>query len=161
MRSLARSTGAEKAIRQDFDRNLALQASIARAVDDPHAAAAQLFEHFVRPDYLLHAINSVPFRNHLEGNHGFIQNITLSSGQSPRLIGKGRYIRPQGLRPAEEYPVDTSLRFPYELKLVEHEIGSGDEACEGYEMVPVQTVAEIEDAKNPEDCKSDDLLHDF
>ena len=44
---------------------------------------------------------------------------------------------------------------------MEHEKGSGDEASERYEMVPVQTVAEIEDAKNPEDCKSDDLLNDF
>ena len=89
MRSLARSTGAKKAIRQDFDRNIALQASIAGAVDDAHAAAAQLFEHFVRPDYLLHAINSVPFRGHLEGNQGCIQNITLPSGQPPRQSGAG------------------------------------------------------------------------
>ena len=83
MGPLAGRTGAHEAIGQDLDRNIALQASVAGAVDDTHAAAAQLFEHFVRPDYLLHAINSVPFRSHLRRNQGFIQIITLSSGQSP------------------------------------------------------------------------------
>jgi hypothetical protein len=102
MGPLAGRTGAHEAIGQDLDRNIALQASVAGAVDDTHAAAAQLFEHFVRPDYLLHAINSVPFRSHLRRNQGFIQIITLSSGQSPGSSARNDGIGRSGTRASKE-----------------------------------------------------------
>jgi hypothetical protein len=92
--------------------------------------------------------------------------VGLTNGRRPSKIYRVWRRRGTGNSEITNYhaPVLAStplLSFPHELKLVEHEKGTGDEASERYEMVPVQTVAEIEDAKNPEDCKSDDLLNDF
>src|SRR6185369_5352470 len=49
----------------------------------------------------------------------------------------------------------------FRLKLVEHEEGSGDEATEGYAVVPAQVVAEVVDGEDSEDGERDDLLHDL
>ena len=44
---------------------------------------------------------------------------------------------------------------------MEHEEGGADEAGEGGEVVPVQLVAEIEDAEYAKDAERDDFLDDF
>ena len=54
------------------------------------------------------------------------------------------------------------ISFPITaLKLVEHEKGSGDEAAEGYGVVPAELVAEVEDGEDSEDGERDDFLHDL
>jgi hypothetical protein len=47
------------------------------------------------------------------------------------------------------------------LELVEHEEGSCDETAEGYCVVPVEFVTEVEDREDSEDAEGDDLLDDF
>ena len=64
VRCLTGRTRAQIGFGEDFDRDLAVEACIARPVHHAHPATAQLFEHLVGPDYLLHAFNSKPdFRN--------------------------------------------------------------------------------------------------
>ncbi len=53
------------------------------------------------------------------------------------------------------------VAIEFYLELVEHEEGSGDEAAEGYAVVPAQRVAEVEDAEYSEDRQGDDLLDDL
>ena len=47
------------------------------------------------------------------------------------------------------------------LELVEHEEGSGDEAAEGYSVVPAEMVSEVVDGEDTEDGEGDDLLDDL
>ncbi len=44
---------------------------------------------------------------------------------------------------------------------MEHEEGSGDEAAEGYGVVPVEPFAEVVDGEDAEDAEGDDLLDDL
>lgn len=44
---------------------------------------------------------------------------------------------------------------------MEHEEGSGDEAAEGYGVVPVEPFAEVVDGEDAEDREGDDLLDDL
>jgi hypothetical protein len=46
-------------------------------------------------------------------------------------------------------------------KLVEHEECSHDQAGEGYGVVPVELLSEVEDAEDAEDAERDDFLHDL
>ena len=48
-----------------------------------------------------------------------------------------------------------------QLELVEHEEGTGDQAAEGGEVVPVHLVAEVEGGEDAEDRQRDDLLDDL
>ena len=58
---------------------------------------------------------------------------------------------------------DFSIGFPTgaRLEFVEHEEGSGDEAAEGYGVVPAEVVAEVVDGEDSEDGEGDDLLDDL
>ena len=54
-----------------------------------------------------------------------------------------------------------TLILEVQLELVEHEERSGDEAAEGYAMVPAQVISEVVDGEDSEDGEGDDLLDDL